>query len=71
MPLADHACRLLAADLHAVEVLAAGSLLSIWLQTTAKLPGTLHDMAEAGQLILAGCMRGRGVTPACLCGCAY
>ncbi len=37
----DHAYRLLPADLHAVEVLAAGSLLSIRLQTTAKLPGRL------------------------------
>ena len=37
----DRACRLQAADLHAVEVLAAGLLLPIWLQTTAKLPGIL------------------------------
>ena len=36
-----HACRLQAADLHAVEVLTAGSLLSIHLQTTVKLPGRL------------------------------
>ena len=44
-----------------MEVLAALSLLSIRLHTTAKLPGrhwtAEHDMAEGGQLLPAGCMR--------------